>query len=273
MALLLLTIAIIPMSCSGDSEENTGDDGPNTVSLKTVSLPCLPCGGNGRCVRCEGTGKVDSLMYRVNCRYCVGAGKCGICKGSGLVMISVPQNMEASNLSRCGSCSGRAYCPECDGIGKKDSLMYRVNCGRCKGSGWCPTCNGKAYVIGYNSGGNSGGSSNNGDGSSTDPAKNVSLSIRYEDYYHNTGVTPFYEAKFTVTVSGVSREDVNELGFDIDTSNPPSTRYRERASSVTSYSTWTKVSTNVYYVRPFVRLYGSDEIYGKTEKVDLRDMK
>ena len=271
LALLLLTIAIIPMSCSGDDNE----DKVGGAGTKTVSLACLPCNGNGRCQRCDGVGKVDSLIYKVNCRFCKGAGNCAICRGTGHVDIAVSKDMDANNLSRCGSCSGQAYCPECNGTGKKDSLIYKVNCNKCKGTGWCPTCNGKAYVIGYSSGGNSGGNSNNGSGSSTDIDKNVSLSIRYEDYYHNTGITPFYEAKFTVEVSGVSRDDVVELGFDIDTSDPPSNRKRERKSSVTSYSTWTRVSTDVYYVRPFVRLWADYEtdIYGNTEKVDLRDMK
>ncbi len=273
LAFLLLTIAVIPMGCSGnDKEEEDGIAG--VAGTKTVSLVCLPCNGNSKCFNCNGVGKVDSLVYRVNCRFCKGAGRCAVCSGKGYVEMSVPKDMDANSFSRCGSCFGRAYCPACDGIGKKDSLRYRVNCSSCKGTGWCTTCNGKAYVIGYRPGGNSGGSSDNDEGSSTDVGKDVSLSIRYEEYYHNKSVTPYYEAKFTVQVSGVSRDDVDELGFDIDTSNPPSNRHRERRSSVTSYTTWTEVSTNVYYVRPYVRLWNGDgnEIYGKTEEVDLRDM-
>jgi len=270
LAFLLLTIAIIPMACNG----NDGENESGGTETKIISLLCLPCSGNGKCVICDGVGKVDSLIYRVNCRFCKGAGKCAICSGTGHVDMTVPKNMDANSFSRCGSCSGQAYCPECNGTGKKDSLMYKVNCDKCKGTGWCSTCNGKAYVIGYNpegnSGGNSGSNSNDNGGSSTDINKNVSLSIRYEDYIHNTGVTPYYEAKFTVEVSGVSRDDVVELGFDIDTSDPPSNRKRERKSSVTSYSTWTRVSTDVYYVRPFVRLwsdYETDIYMGKRKRL------
>ena len=271
LAFLLLTIAIIPMSCSGNDSEDENE----VAGTKTVSLVCLPCNGNGKCFNCDGVGKVDSLMYRVNCRFCKGAGRCAVCSGKGHVDMSVPKDLDANSFSRCGSCSGLAYCPECNGTGKKDSLMYKVNCNNCKGTGWCPTCNGKAYIIGYRPGGNSGGSSDNDEGASTDVGKDVSLSIRYEDHTHyNKYGPPYYEAKFTVQVSGVSRDEVNELGFDIDTSNPPSNRHRERRSSVTSYTTWTEVSTNVYYVRPYVLLWDGDgyEIYGKSEKVDLRDM-
>ena len=262
LTLLLSAIAIIPMACGGDEIEGT----------KAVYLVCLTCNGSGTCQVCNGTGKVDSLIYKVDCSSCKGKGKCAICSGKGHVVMRVPKDMDSDNFSRCGTCNGHAYCPRCNGTGKVDSLVYKVTCDFCKGKGWCPTCNGTGYIMGSYPGGNSGGNSGNDNGSSTDPTKNVSLSLKYEEYYHYKGYDAHYEAKFTVQVSGVSSGDVNELGFDTDTYNPPSTNKRQKKYGVTSFTTWVRVSKDINYVRPYVRLYGYDDIYGKTERIDLSDM-
>lgn len=46
---------------------------------------CKACKGTGRCVNCDGKGKVmtNSTLFTEKCKLCDGTGKCHVCGGNG----------------------------------------------------------------------------------------------------------------------------------------------------------------------------------------------
>ena len=104
---ILLCIIVLSLCSSPDKCKTCG--GRKEVSCSicggSKEVSCSTCGGNGKCSRCNGSGKVPGFLWGTN---------------------------------RCPRCNGYASCSTCGGQGKNECLT-------CNGKGKveCPTCNGK----------------------------------------------------------------------------------------------------------------------------------
>lgn len=83
--------------------------------------PC-PCGGDGLCYRCQGTGTFEDKTCDVcdgngKCKECGGVGRrtCNFCGGSGIITCD---ECQGSGQELCQGCQGTLTCEACDGTGK-----------------------------------------------------------------------------------------------------------------------------------------------------------
>lgn len=148
---------------------------------------CPECGGDGRCVECDGTGDVDCHVCHGNghckdchgqgqemCRECGGNGRCRHCGGSGKILCDKchgegkvwVNNSNGPRTEKCSRCSGAGYkpCPKCSSTKQKvfRSLVYQSasacgsgQCQVCEGTGkiTCKTCNGSGRCTSCNGSG------------------------------------------------------------------------------------------------------------------------
>ena len=105
-----------------------------------AAIPCNPCGGQGKCFNCEGSGAVMGAM----CMSCRGSGTCGVCAGKGQTPATAAMPMRGAYAAGgdrppiCAICGGKRTCYQCGGSGVVDGNQCRV----CYGGGRCSGCDG-----------------------------------------------------------------------------------------------------------------------------------
>lgn len=109
-------------SVSGLTGKGNSSDGSSTETGGGGFGGSSSSGGrsvNGKCRRCNGSGKCSPMSGGGRKNACNGSGLCGYCNGTGW-------NKAGASESRCTACNGKGKCKTCGGTGK---------CPVCHGSG------------------------------------------------------------------------------------------------------------------------------------------
>ncbi|MCM1349379.1 MAG: WG repeat-containing protein [Firmicutes bacterium] len=105
-----------------DSGSFSGTATESTVAAVRSSSGVKSSGSaiNGKCPRCQGSGRCSIKTYSQRKRACSGSGLCGYCNGTGWIHAG-GDRADCPNCvdGKCATCRGTGKCPDCGGSGKK----------------------------------------------------------------------------------------------------------------------------------------------------------